>query len=224
MKTSTENINSKPKLYSIEEFDWFINKLTDARFELVAGQIIPIHETEALDSSFVDYVLSKEFDETQLNKLFEMATAKHDIIISNLHGKLYLFSLQDKKIRVYSQGSHVRIDLTSSSRMPDITVVDKKAEQRNAQHQILNPSLIVEVLSKSTQAKDKNEKLDEYQSIESLEEYVLISQEEYHVVKYGKIDSSHWNQEILKGLDKTLHLTSIGLSLDLQEIYAEVEL
>jgi Uma2 family endonuclease len=208
------------KLYSETAFDLFISRLTDHRFELVAGQIVPVHETAALDSSLVDYVLSAEFDETQITKIFEMATAKHDIIVSNLHGKLYMFSLQNKEIRIYSQGTHIRIDITGSSRMPDIAVVSKKDEKRNALHQILNPTVLVEVLSKSTQAKDKNEKLDEYQTIESLEEYVLISQDQPQVTKFSKIDSWHWNQEILKGLDKVLHLQSIGFEISLQEIYA----
>jgi Uma2 family endonuclease len=208
------------KLYSETAFDLFISRLTDHRFELVAGQIVPVHETAALDSSLVDYVLSAEFDETQITKIFEMATAKHDKIISNLHILLGMYLRKDKNFVVYSQGTHIRIDITGSSRMPDIAVVSKKDEKRNALHQILNPTVLVEVLSKSTQAKDKNEKLDEYQTIESLEEYVLISQDQPQVTKFSKIDSWHWNQEILKGLDKVLHLQSIGFEISLQEIYA----
>ncbi len=220
MKTQIETTNKK---YTEEQFLRFIDLMTDQKFEFADGEIIPVQESEALDSSFVDYVLGNNFDETQITKLFIMATAKHDTIISNLHTILGIYARTAKKYAIYSQGTHVRIDITGRTRMPDILVVEKKDAKRNEQHQLLNPKLVMEVLSKSTQSKDKNEKLDEYQSIESLEEYVLISQDQHQVIRFSKIDEFHWNQEILRGLDKTLSLDSIDFVITLADIYADAE-
>ncbi len=84
-----------------------------------------------------------------------------------------------------------------------------------------NPKLIVEVLSKSTKTIDRREKRLNYQTIESLEEYILVSQNEIKVEVYRKNTQGNWT---VATLDKnnTLQLNSVGLTLTMTEIYEDV--
>ena len=84
-----------------------------------------------------------------------------------------------------------------------------------------HPNLIVEVLSDSTETTDKREQLVNYQNLESLQEYVLVSQNEIKVEVYRKDAQGNWSvQTLIKGDD--LELNSVGLTLTMAEIYEEV--
>ena len=145
--------------------------MPDAKFEFVNGHIIPLYEINPVEESFIDFVLSPGFDPQLISKVFEMPTQLHDLIVSNLHILLGIL-FKKTNYRIYSQSSHVFIQWIEGSRIPDLVVVDKKSEKRNKMHQILNPVLMIEVLSKSTQNIDKSVKLEEYQSLDTLEEYL----------------------------------------------------
>lgn len=209
------------KEYTAEDYFHFTEKLQDARFELVNGQIIPLYANEPLEALLVDYVLSKDFEEKQITTIFERATKKHDILVSNLHGLFFIFC-KGKPYRVYSQNTAIKISWNDSVRIPDLMVIEKQLEARNKLHQVLNPILMIEVLSKSTQAKDKSEKLEEYQSMDSLQEYVMISQFEPKATIYRKLNENKWEQQIIKGLDKQLLLQTLNLEMAMEEIYAEI--
>ena len=99
-------------------------------------------------------------------------------------------------------------------------VADKAREQRNQQHQVLNP---LEVLSKSTAAKDKSDKLEEYQTLESLQDYVIIWQDTPKAVVYRKISPNKWEQEILTGPEAILTLQTLAVSVPLKYLYAGVD-
>ena len=83
------------------------------------------------------------------------------------------------------------------------------------------PCLIIEILSPSTQATDKREKRINYQSLESLQEYVLIAQDEFRLEVYRRDDSNIWQMETL-GQQDSLQLSSVGLTLTMAEIYEDV--
>jgi Uma2 family endonuclease len=83
------------------------------------------------------------------------------------------------------------------------------------------PCLIIEVLSPSTELTDRREKLVNYQNLETLQEYVLVSQEEIKIEVYRKDDEGNWLLEIL-GKDDELQLTSVGLTLTMSDIYEDV--
>ena len=84
-----------------------------------------------------------------------------------------------------------------------------------------NPNLIVEVLSESTETTDRREKRINYQTIESLQEYVLISQDEIKVEIYRKDNKGNWTVETLGKYDN-LALDSVGLTLTMADIYEDV--
>lgn len=84
-----------------------------------------------------------------------------------------------------------------------------------------SPNLIVEVLSNSTETTDKREKRLNYQSLESLQEYVLVSQDEIRVEIYRQDEQGNWTVETL-GKDGNLQLDSVGLTLTMADIYEDV--
>ena len=84
-----------------------------------------------------------------------------------------------------------------------------------------HPSLIVEVLSDSTETTDKREKRINYQSLDSLQEYVLVSQDEMKVEVYRRDNDSNWTVETLAQNDSFV-LNSVGLTLTIADIYEDV--
>ncbi|MBC7921922.1 MAG: Uma2 family endonuclease, partial [Ferruginibacter sp.] len=191
-----------------------------ARFELVDGQIVSLYSGEPVDETLVAYVLSGEFDQKQL-PTFPTPTERHDTIVSNLHALLAAL-LKGQSFRVYSQATGVFIEKKEQSRFPDIVVVRKDDQQRTRLHQVLNPVVLVEVLSRSTQNIDKAEKLEEYQSLLSVEEYVMVAQDQPRVTVYRKISASKWEEEIFEGLDHGVEMKSLGLVIGLRDVYEDV--
>jgi Uma2 family endonuclease len=88
---------------------------------------------------------------------------------------------------------------------------------------LTNPSLIVEVLSDSTEAYDRGDKFTHYKSIESFAEYLLVAQHRAHVTHYSKAGDGEWKYEELNDLDASLRLASLGCEMSLREVYADVE-
>ena len=107
---------------------------------------------------------------------------------------------------------------------PDLTVIcDKPSFYKNRRDTIDNPRLIIEVMSKSTASFDRAEKFLSYQTLESLQEYVLISQEKAMVEQYSKREDGNWIYQATIGTNSTVTFPSIETSLDLNEIYDLVE-
>ena len=88
---------------------------------------------------------------------------------------------------------------------------------------VLNPTLLVEVLSKSTKAHDRGKKFDHYRTIESLREYVLVSQDEPMVQRFVRNDDDTWTLSAVSSLDQAALLSSIGIDLPLAEVYERVD-
>lgn len=88
---------------------------------------------------------------------------------------------------------------------------------------VTNPILIVEVLSDSTEAKDRGEKMLAYRTLESLREYVLISQNNATVEQYIRNADGSWIHKATIGLESAVQFESIGIELKLENIYQRVE-
>lgn len=107
---------------------------------------------------------------------------------------------------------------------PDVLVICGKPiffQKRN--DTITNPILIVEVLSDSTESKDRGEKMLAYRSLESLREYVLVSQNKAIVEQYSKTTDGNWIHKATIGLKSAVKFESIEVELSLEEIYQRVE-
>ena len=101
---------------------------------------------------------------------------------------------------------------------PDVSVVCGEPKYGEA-HTLTNPILLAEVLSKSTEASDRGFKFKRYQHLESLKEYVLISQEEPCVETYLREPDGKWSYQSVEGLRRSVTLRSIGVEVPLSEIY-----
>jgi Uma2 family endonuclease len=88
---------------------------------------------------------------------------------------------------------------------------------------LLNPTVIVEVLSESTESYDRGKKFAYYRTLESLAEYLLVTQDEYRVEQYVRQEDGRWILSEARSLDATIELNSIGCTLVLKEVYDKVQ-
>ena len=151
------------------------------------------------------------------------ASFAHNFI--TLDTTIYLSrQLMDGACEVASTGDlRVKVSQTASYFYPDIVVVcgEPQAED-NTFDTLVNPTLIVEVLSVSTEMYDRDEKFAHYRQIDSLQEYILISQDRVQVVHYRR-QVPQWMPTEFRALEDVMPLVSIGCKLPLQHIYRRVK-
>lgn len=90
-----------------------------------------------------------------------------------------------------------------------------------AQDTLLNPILVVEVLSPSTEAIDRGEKLDNYRLIPSLTDYLIVAQDRMRVEHYSRISDDEWRLVSRDSADDSISLTSLGVALKLGDLYRD---
>ncbi len=110
-------------------------------------------------------------------------------------------------------------------RYPDVSVVCGEPQFREIEglDALLNPVLVTEVLSPSSEGYDRGMKFENYKSIPSFTEYLLIAQDRYHVTQRTKQPDNSWLERTIDTPEATLQLTSIACELPLSEIYEGVE-
>jgi Uma2 family endonuclease len=110
-------------------------------------------------------------------------------------------------------------------RYADLVVICEEPAIENIQGQemLVNPLLIVEVLSPTTEGYDYGVKFTAYQSIASFREYLLVSQDRPHLTHYVRQAESQWLRHDVQGLDSTLKLATINCKLEFNDIYRLVE-
>src|SRR5262249_15789877 len=89
---------------------------------------------------------------------------------------------------------------------------------------LLNPKLIVEVLSASTEAYDRGQKFEFYKTLESLEAYLLIAQGRSHATLYSRLQDATWTRDEYDGLAASIRIEALGIELGLEAIYSGVDL
>jgi Uma2 family endonuclease len=148
------------------------------------------------------------------------ATREHNLIETNIVGELR-YQLKGRDCEVYGGNMKVRVPI--SYRYPDVTVVCGKPLFENIETDVLlNPTVVFEVLSKSTETYDRGDKFAEYRQRESLQAYVLVSQLMPRIEIYRR-QGNDWLFSEISGLEKTLKLESIGCELELSEVYDKVD-
>lgn len=149
------------------------------------------------------------------------ASNAHNIITMNTANQLYN-QLVDRDCLVYASDMRVGVDSPASYFYPDIAVVcgDPRFED-DIFDTLLNPTIIIEVLSPSTAAYDRRKKFTRYQQIESLKEYILISQSRMYVEHHLR-QESQWRATEFQKLDDVVPVTSIKCELLLGHIYRRV--
>ena len=119
----------------------------------------------------------------------------------------------------------VRIPATGFYTYPDVLVVCGEPQFLDeTRDTLVNPCLIIEVLSPSTEASDRGEKFEHYQSIPSFKEYLLVSADRIHVDQYVKQADDKWLLSSAGTLDESLTLSTLDCPLPLSELYYDVKL
>jgi Uma2 family endonuclease len=152
------------------------------------------------------------------------ASERHNTIASNVHGELYNH-LKKSPCRVYSSDMRIHASAQGNYLYPDVAVVcgTPRFDDRYRDN-LLNPVLIVEVLSESTESYDRGRKSAVYRQIESLREYVLIEQERCHVEHYRRQFDNTWILTEYNRLGDSVELPCLQCSLALRDVYDKVEL
>ena len=150
------------------------------------------------------------------------ASDTHNLITMNTATALYN-QLADRGCRVYASDMRVGISAGISYFYPDIAVTcDKPRFEDDVFDTLINPQVIIEVLSDSTAGYDRGEKFIRYRQLESLREYIFISQDQVQVDHYLRQDKQ-WVLSEFSTLEGVLPLVSIGAELSLRQIYRFVE-
>jgi Uma2 family endonuclease len=148
-------------------------------------------------------------------------TPEHSLIAGNMTRELGQ-QLLGEPCRVYNSDLRVRVNEELYT-YPDVTVVcdepEFAAEDRNT---LLNPTLIVEVLSPDTEAWDRGGKFEQYRQRASLQEYVLIAQDRPHVERFSRQPNGQWILAEVNGLEAVMPLPAIGCELALAGVYHQV--
>ena len=158
-------------------------------------------------------------------EMFAMAGASraHNLIVVNIVAELRQ-RLKTRHCELYSGDMRLRISAAHLYTYPDVMVVC--GDPRFADDQkdtLLNPMVIVEVLSESTREYDRGRKFENYRELSSLQEYVMVEQDSPHVELFSRQSEGGWLFKEFKDLNQILPLASIDCELPLREIYDKVD-
>ncbi|HEX5154914.1 MAG TPA: Uma2 family endonuclease [Parafilimonas sp.] len=168
---------------------------------------------------------SLEKHEYYKGEVFAMAGAKlsHNSITSNLSGLLYN-KLKGKKCKPYNSDQRIHIPVNTLFTYPDISIVcGEVLTLNNDDYNVLNPTVIIEVLSKSTKNYDRGEKFKLYRDIPALKEYILVDSESIHLEVFRLNEKNHWELEEYDNANETLPIKAINENILISGIYEGVK-
>ena len=150
------------------------------------------------------------------------ASARHNLIVTNILASLHT-QLRQRPCVVYPGDMRVKVSLTGLYTYPDISVVCGQSQfEDDQQDTLLNPVLIVEVLSPSTEGYDRGKKFQHYRTLPTLQEYVLVAQDTRRIERYVRQENDRWLLDDVGGEDGSVDLRSIDCRLVLAEVYEKV--
>ena len=198
---SQPNLAQADKLYTVEEYLAF-EREAEEKHEYIDGRIIEVES---------------EFEAAAMAG----ATRKHNLVSGNVFGELRN-QLKGKNCEIYINDMRIRMKKLRYG-YPDVVVVCGEPKFADDEFDtLLNPTLVVEVLSKSTRFRDKTEKLETYQKMESVRECLLIEQDKMRVELYKKQTPKQWLVQIAESAEEMVTLESITCQLKLSDIYAQI--
>lgn len=157
-------------------------------------------------------------------EIFQMsgASREHNLIVTNSVRSISS-QLRGKPCETYSNDMRVFTPVTGLYTYPDVVVVCGEPEFTDSEFDtLLNPIVLIEVLSPSTADYDRGKKFWHYQSIESLREYLLIAQDEIKIEHLIKQSDGRWKVFEYNSLDAKIELPSVQIALEASEIYEKV--
>lgn len=151
------------------------------------------------------------------------ASKRHNLIAANII-RVLGNQLLDRPCNVYPSDMRVKVSATGKYTYPDVAVACAEEVFDDAEGDtLLNPVLIVEVLSDSTEAYDRGKKFEQYQLIESLTECLLVRQEPYRVEQYTRQNNREWRYTEYHSVDDIITINVISCELAMRDVYAKVE-
>lgn len=199
---------------------------TFSEAQLPVLKIKPIRREYTLEEYLRFEARSKDKHEFIDKQIIKMPNAKgpHNIIAFNtgfslkkrveVLPKKYIFFTSDQKIYLPSMDEGLYADVLAVSEHPLYWDDDKLL--------LINPLLIVEVLSRSTKKYDRGDKFHKYRTLESFREYVLIDQFSYHVETWFREEPGLWRENVVTDPAAEIQIRSMGVSLKLSEIYENI--
>lgn len=181
--------------YSLEEY-LELDRTSDEKYEYFAGEVFALAG----------------------------GSPEHSRISLNVGTSLRI-KLRGSACEAFNSDMRIKVPTALPYRSPDLSVVCGTPffESLQGQSMLVNPVLLIEVLSPSTTAYDLGEKFTAYQSIPTFREYLLIAQTRPHVIRHLYQAPGQWLRTEVSGLGNAVPLESLGLTLPLAEIYERVE-
>jgi Uma2 family endonuclease len=189
-------MSTQPKRrYSLEEY-FELERTSEERWEYFNGEV------------FCMSGVSRNHGELEIN------------LIATLEAKL-----RERGCRVYPANIRLRVPKSPPYRYPDLTVLCAKPvfEQIGGVDALTNPTVIIEILSPSTEAFDRGDKFSYYKSIPSFQEYLLVAQHRAHITHYVRQTGEKWEYEEVNDLSASISLPNITCVLALSEVYRNIE-
>lgn len=189
-------MSSQPKKhYTLEEY-FEIERNSEIKYEYWDGQIFAMGGA------------SPEHNEISVNLIRELGT-----------------QLKGRQCKIFHSDLRVKVPIWPPYRYPDLVGLCGKAEYEDigGVKALLNPTLIIEILSPSTEAFDRGDKFNYYKSISSFCEYILVAQHRPYVTQLVKQADNKWLLSEANELDASIYLSSIDCTLTLNDIYLGIE-
>lgn len=168
-----------------------------------------------------------EFKSEYVNgEMFAMAGTRenHALLVTNLVRELSQ-ALRRGPCRVYSSDMRVCVSPTGRYTYPDVVVACEKPRfLDNTQDTLLNPTLLIEVLSPSTADYDRGGKFQSYRTLTSLEEYLTVAQDQIYIEQWHKQPDGRWILTEYTKASKSIRLESLSVELSIADIYEKVTL
>jgi len=157
-------------------------------------------------------------------EIFAMAgaTRKHNLATANISRGLGN-ALEETDCEVYASDFRVKIR-DGHNVYPDVAVACGDIETEGNDTTLLNPIVVFEVLSKSTEKRDRGDKAEDYYHLKSLQDYVLVSQYHIRVEHFARQANNEWTFKIYENLDDTVTLKSINCAISLKLIYLKLKI
>ena len=148
---------------------------------------------------------------------------QHTKIVFNLATELTT-QFMDRPFHVLGPELRVKVAATGLYTYPDVFITGNEPElEDNYQDTVLNPQVIFEVLSDSTESYDRGKKFAQYRSLDSLREYFLVSQKEYRVERFTRQEDGNWLYSEVTDPEGSIEIASVVCRLSLSRIYHKVD-
>lgn len=150
------------------------------------------------------------------------ASRRHNLIVANILAAIH-HQLRKRPCEVYPSDMRVKVSRTGLYTYPDIAVVCGEPQLKDDyKDTLLNPTVIVEVLSRSTEGYDRGEKFEHYRTLSTLTDCILVAQDRIHVEHYQYRPNDEWLFTEYKRLDQVVNIQSIQCAIEVTDMYERV--